>query len=651
MPKADGGAQGEESEDESAGLKEGKKVRELQSKLLEHQLPEPKKNASDELGLAPALHEGKTSSPSSRERGKAASFGGRNAARWMPREISVVFARHRPSSLASEKVRRLATPAGKLGRLGPRVCERCHVPFFSDLDFFICVACLRGLCGGCAEGCFTCLSTFCHGFCRCLCHSNLIWVPGGRSRQGRREEPIAGPGTSEGQRREGQEGRAGRPEPRRERRALRRERMPVACKTDGDGVAPNGEAGRSLSVFAAPSSGDASAPLAFEPQDLDYAPWRPTEWNRLCAEAQKPERTFAASGHVFVDLVEVPPRAFRKYPVQLTFPVDDPSPPFRRQRDLLPLPMISFEDGDLPKRCSEAQGALSAKGARCGWPLLILSAVKCEPCQASRNGASRPLFGPATPIQTEAARNLAVAADLLRSLSPSQVGERDGRGEMKSYRIRYDGPEMGAVESVTAWQVVSALPRAGAARTVDLAQLLEGETKEKLLDPSLCRMKESEVVAEWARPQLCADRLVDEYETKALLCERGIVEAFEGKRIWSRKGRPVEDRYFGAMKAEPEEIAKKSKKAIRKLRGTWNMMPSNSLQAVILGDLDLLPDPARWRALHEHALQVILIAARDRSSHLNVFTLPAAWGGGLALVTAAPGCDEPTSRCQTSPSI
>ena len=64
-------------------------------------------------------------------------------------------------------------PVRSLARLGPRVCERCHLPFFSDLDFFVCVSCLRGLCGLCAEGCFTCLSAFCHGHCRCLCRPGV----------------------------------------------------------------------------------------------------------------------------------------------------------------------------------------------------------------------------------------------------------------------------------------------------------------------------------------------------------------------------------------------------------------------------------------------------------------------------------------------
>ena len=96
-----------------------------------------------------------------------------------------------------------------------------------------------------------------------------------------------------------------------------RGRQPEACETDGDEVAPRSEVGRTLSEFAAPSFGDASDPLLFDSQDLDYVPWRPTKWSRLCAEAQKPEMTFADLGRILIDLVDLLPTAFRKYLVQL----------------------------------------------------------------------------------------------------------------------------------------------------------------------------------------------------------------------------------------------------------------------------------------------------------------------------------------------
>ncbi len=287
---------------------------------------------------------------------------------------------------------------------------------------------------------------------------------------------------------------------------------------------------------------------------------------------------------------------------------------------------------------------MSYESARYAWTLLMLSAVNCEYHLASRNGASRPLFGPATPAQTEAVKRLAAAADLMCSLNPSQIGERDWQEELKSCRIRYDGSETATAESVTAWQVEPALPPAGVAGTVDLVQLVEGETKRQLLDPSLCRLEESEVVADWARPRFCADSLQDEYETKALLYERGVVEAIETDQIWTHEGRPVENSFFGVVKAESKGIAKKSRKAIRKLRAIWHMVPSNSLPAVILGDLDLLPNPAQWNAMHLHSLEVILITAKDRSSYFNAFVLPAAWRGGFALVGVAPA--EMLSGCK-----
>ena len=207
-------------------------------------------------------------------------------------------------------------------------------------------------------------------------------------------------------------------------------------------------------------------------------PWRPSKWGRLCAEAQLPTMTFADLGHIIVDLSDSLPTTFRKYLVQLTLPLEDPSPLFRRQRDLLPLPVISFVDGDLPRKCSEARGSVSYESARYAWTLLMLSAVNCEYHLATRNGAARPLFGPATPTQTEAVKRLAVAADLMCSLNPSQIGERDWQEELKSCRIRYDGSEAATAESVTPWQIEPALPAPGIAGTVDLAQLPGGRDEE-----------------------------------------------------------------------------------------------------------------------------------------------------------------------------
>ena len=85
-------------------------------------------------------------------------------------------------------------------------------------------------------------------------------------------------------------------------------------------------------------------------------PWRPSKGGRPCAEAESPTMTFADLGHLLIDLLDSLPTTSRKYLVQSTLPLKDPSPPFRRQRELLPLPMIIFVDRELPRKCSEARG-------------------------------------------------------------------------------------------------------------------------------------------------------------------------------------------------------------------------------------------------------------------------------------------------------
>ncbi len=98
--------------------------------------------------------------------------------------------------------------------------------------------------------------------------------------------------------------------------------------------------------------------------------------------------TFADLGHLLIDLLDSLPTTSRKYLVQSTLPLKDPSPPFWRQRELLPLPMIIFVDRELPRKCSEARGSMSYGSARNVWTPLRLSAVSCEYHLATRSRAA-----------------------------------------------------------------------------------------------------------------------------------------------------------------------------------------------------------------------------------------------------------------------
>ncbi len=83
--------------------------------------------------------------------------------------------------------------------------------------------------------------------------------------------------------------------------------------------------------------------------------------------------------------------------------------------------MISFDDDELPKRHSYTDGLVSYKSGRYAWTMLMVAAVNCEYHLATRNGAAGSL-GPPRKVQYEAVKRLAVAADVMCALNPSQIG-------------------------------------------------------------------------------------------------------------------------------------------------------------------------------------------------------------------------------------
>ncbi len=82
------------------------------------------------------------------------------------------------------------------GVLGPPMCERCGLVEYDDLHYYVCCSCCRGLCYHCAVGCDTCLSIYCRGHCRCVCHLDQAIYVGSSGRLGPRQSSAGMSGTS-----------------------------------------------------------------------------------------------------------------------------------------------------------------------------------------------------------------------------------------------------------------------------------------------------------------------------------------------------------------------------------------------------------------------------------------------------------------------
>ena len=80
--------------------------------------------------------------------------------------------------------------------------------------------------------------------------------------------------------------------------------------------------------------------------------------------------------------------------------------------------------------------------------------------------------------------------------SPLAFGGRDYASELSKQQVSYSGQEVHKSEGLIFERVLPTLPPRGVAGTVDILPLVQGFTREALLDPSLVRLEDDEVVAE-----------------------------------------------------------------------------------------------------------------------------------------------------------
>ena len=126
---------------------------------------------------------------------------------------------------------------------------------------------------------------------------------------------------------------------------------------------------------------------------------------------------------------------------------------------------------------------------------------------------------------------LGAVADLMCSLSPLAFGEKDFASDLSKQQVSYSGQEVHKAEGLIFERVLPTLPPRGVAGTVDILPLVQGFTREALLNPDLVRLDENEVEADWAWPRI---RMGGNQSAEALLVElhgRGLL------REWSKRAR------------------------------------------------------------------------------------------------------------------
>ncbi|CAJ1461453.1 unnamed protein product [Effrenium voratum] len=198
--------------------------------------------------------------------------------------------------------------------------------------------------------------------------------------------------------------------------------------------------------------------------------------------------------------------------------------------------------------------------------------------------------------------------------SPS-MGEWGNRlGDVK---ISYTGEIVDKAHKLTLAQVLPGLPPEGYGASVPLAELCEGELRERLEDPLSNLLPEEELPEIIPKPRTHADQ--DQWEAIVkVLHARGLVEPVEDPV--KVKGLPIENGAFGVVK--PGKYLEDERPVLRFI---MDFRATNSVSRVLTGDVKSLTGAASLQHIVLPEGKVLRMSADDLVAAFYLFALPRGW--------------------------
>jgi len=204
----------------------------------------------------------------------------------------------------------------------------------------------------------------------------------------------------------------------------------------------------------------------------------------------------------------------------------------------------------------------------------------------------------------------------------------DWGSKLADVRISYHGEVVEKSQHLTLDQIRPGLPPAGYGASVPLAELCDGELKEKLMNPGSNVLKDEDLPADVPRPKVQASREQWNMIVKDLY-ERGLVEAVEQPLLV--RGRPVLNGSFGVIK--PGKFLEDERPVLRLImdfRGT------NSVSKVLTGDVRSLAGAPALQHLVLLEGRVLRMSADDLVSAFYLFAMPPGWSQMMAFSMKVP---------------
>ena len=180
-------------------------------------------------------------------------------------------------------------------------------------------------------------------------------------------------------------------------------------------------------------------------------------------------------------------------------------------------------------------------------------------------------------------------------------------------------------------ELLPGLPADGVAGTLQAADVAEGEVAKWLADPMLTLLPEDK----WPHPMPSASMNCSRsewLELVPLLVHKNILKPIPKSEIFRVRGSLLLNGAFAVpKKGTPAEGE------VRVTRLIMNMIPSNSLQRLMPGDLATLSSASAWVGAHLHPNQVLLWSGEDQKGAYYAWALPPVWRKFMAFRWPVPG--------------
>ena len=188
--------------------------------------------------------------------------------------------------------------------------------------------------------------------------------------------------------------------------------------------------------------------------------------------------------------------------------------------------------------------------------LLMISTINFHYALGKEAAHTRPVYGPATEAQRASHMRLSVAADALVDRAPSDMVLQDWSEELNQAMVSYTGEEVVKCLSTEACLLEPTLPPAELTGSIELADLLEGTTREVIVEPSKLRRTDDQFVQKWPKPRIHAKDKKEEKKILKMLYQRRIVDPVDESEMRHFEDEAVSSGIFGVLKPKKQKVRK-----------------------------------------------------------------------------------------------